>query len=137
MTVVPLYMHLVPIAPFLNGYKKSGANFGCRISKCGLVMAQRICHEKCKQLYQNKTAKCLATEKKWGVLMMRQDVFETRQQIYISVVRDGGSRRWMMGGRRFETLSRNVGHQSFGDECTASYKNRYFNYTITKAKELA
>lgn len=42
--------------------------------------------------------------------MMRQDVFETRQQLYISVLRDAGARQWMMGDRRFETLSRNVGH---------------------------
>jgi len=43
----------------------------------------------------------------------------------------------MMGGRPFETLSRNVGHQSLGDDYTASYKNRDFNYRATKTKELA
>jgi hypothetical protein len=78
-------------------------------------------------------------KKKWGILMMRQDktYLKLRQQLSISVLGDRGVRQWMMGGRRFETLSRKVGHQSLGDDCTVSYKNRDFNYTATKTKELA
>jgi hypothetical protein len=46
----------------------------------------------------------------------KKTYLKLRQQLYTTVLRDGGARRWMMGGRRFETLSSNVGHQLLCDD---------------------
>jgi len=46
----------------------------------------------------------------------KKTYMKQRQQLYTTVLRDGVARRWMMGGRRFETLSRNVGYQLLGDD---------------------
>jgi hypothetical protein len=46
----------------------------------------------------------------------KKTYLKLRQQLYTAVLWHGGARRWMTGGRRFETLSRNVGHQLLGDD---------------------
>lgn len=96
--------------------QNSDASFRCGISKCELVMERRICR-KMQATLSKKRVKCLETEKKWRVSMMRKDVFETKAAtLHLHLIRDGGSRQWMIGGRPFEKLPRNIGHQSPGDD---------------------